>query len=78
MVEFITEINLRLSDLFRFKISLDNKYAAYGNCELRLIRKKGNRCVANFLIKEVEANSGKNINEIIMRLCHLREQRGIL
>ena len=78
LVEFIEEIDLQLSDQVGFKISLDGRFITCGLCQLRIIQRKGNRSVANFLITEIDPENEININEIIIRLCHIREQRGIL
>lgn len=78
MVEFIEDVELPQTDEYSFRLSLDKQYQTYGTCILRRKQKKGKRVVANFYITKIDSTNEKNINQIIMRLCHIREQRCIL
>lgn len=78
MVEFIDEIVLENAEEFDIRISLEKQYYCYGVCMLLKAQKKGNRTIASFYLLYMEESGLNNINEIIKRLCHLREQKGIL
>jgi len=78
MVELVDDIMLDTAEEFDIRISLEQQYYCYGVCILLNAIKKGNRTIANFYLLYIESSSLNNINEIIKRLCHLREKRGIL
>lgn len=78
MVEFIEDTVFDSAEEFDFRISLEKQYYCYGVCILLKSQRKGNRTIANFYLLYIDSSSANNINEIIKRLCHLREQKGIL
>ncbi|MCU0849167.1 MAG: hypothetical protein MUD12_14900 [Spirochaetes bacterium] len=78
IVEFIEPVDFGKASEFEFRMNLEKHFEVRGTCVLKIHRKSGKRCMASFVIGRVDEAGGKNISEIIKRLCHAREQRGIL
>jgi hypothetical protein len=68
---------LKADDEFEFKISHSKKYTANGVCRLKKYQKINNTICGFFMISQLNPVDRENINEIIKRINHTREQVGI-